>query len=118
MTAPNARDGGAQMARLIGIGGGTGIGSIVYGLVRAAKLLDEPALLSDASRIARLIDTEQIATDRHHDVLQGAAGAILGLLALHLAGVTRWRWPRRTVAANICCVGGLSIATATRDGAR
>src|SRR5262249_30760901 len=69
----------------MGIGGGTGMGSLVYGLVRVAGLLDEPALLSDASRIARLVDTEQIAADRGHDVLSGAAGAILGLLALYRA---------------------------------
>jgi type 2 lantibiotic biosynthesis protein LanM len=80
---PDARDGGAQVTRLIGIGGGNGIGSLVYGLVRVAELLGEPALLSDARRIARLVDPEQIAADRQHDILDGAAGAILGLLTLH-----------------------------------
>jgi type 2 lantibiotic biosynthesis protein LanM len=82
---PDARDGGAQMTRLIGIGGGNGIGSLVYGLVRVAELIEEPSLLSDASRIARLVDAEQIAADRDHDVLHGAAGAVLGLLALYRA---------------------------------
>jgi lantibiotic modifying enzyme len=48
-----------------------------------AELLGEPALLSDAGRIARLVDAEQIAADRQHDILDGAAGAILGLLTLH-----------------------------------
>jgi lantibiotic modifying enzyme len=57
----------------------------VYALVRIAGLLDDSTLLSDAARLARLIDDEQIAADRSHDVLYGAAGAILGLLALHRA---------------------------------
>ena len=82
---PDARDCGAQMTRLIGIGGGNGMGSLVYGLVRVAELLGEPALLSDAGRIVRLLDAEQIAADQHHDVLHGAAGAVLGLLALNRA---------------------------------
>jgi type 2 lantibiotic biosynthesis protein LanM len=79
----DARDGGAQVARLIGIGGGNGIGSLVYGLVRVAELLGEPTLLSDAGRTALLVNAEQIAADRQHDTLYGAAGAILGLLTLH-----------------------------------
>jgi lantibiotic modifying enzyme len=67
------------------IGGGSGVGGIVYGLTRIAGFLDEPGLLDDARRIAGLMDDELIAADRAHDVIGGAAGAILGLLALHRA---------------------------------
>jgi type 2 lantibiotic biosynthesis protein LanM len=76
---------GRHIARLLGIGGGSGLGSIVYGLTRIAGFLDEPGLLDDARRIAGLIDDDLIAADRAHDVIGGAAGAILGLLALHRA---------------------------------
>jgi lantibiotic modifying enzyme len=79
-------DGGAARAvRRLGIGGGGGIGSIVYGLVRIAGLLDEPRLLADASTFSRLIDDERIAHDMAFDVMSGCAGAILALLSLHRA---------------------------------
>jgi class II lanthipeptide synthase len=78
-----ADDGGARAARLIGLGGGLGIGSIVYGLARIAQLVDEPALLDEAGALARLVDEAPIARDESYDVMQGSAGAILGLLALY-----------------------------------
>jgi type 2 lantibiotic biosynthesis protein LanM len=72
-------------ANAIGLGGGTGIGSIIYGLVRVSALLDEPSILEDARAVAGLVDPELIAADRWFDVFRGAAGAILGLLALERA---------------------------------
>jgi type 2 lantibiotic biosynthesis protein LanM len=66
-----------------GIGGASGLGSWVYALTRSAALLDEPALRADARRIALRIDDAAIARDRELDVIAGAAGAILCLLALH-----------------------------------
>jgi type 2 lantibiotic biosynthesis protein LanM len=74
-----------HFAKALGLGGGTGVGSIIYGLVRVAGLLDEPSLLEDARAVAGLVDAELIATDRSFDVILGAAGAILGLLVLHRA---------------------------------
>lgn len=73
----------ARMARTLGIGGGLGLGSIVYGLVVVAALLDDDAILRDAYRCAELITDDLIAADRQLDVLGGGAGAILGLLRLH-----------------------------------
>ncbi len=81
LTSAHAR----HAARLMGIGGGSGLGSLVYGLTRIGGWLDEPGLLDDARRVAGLIDDDLIATDRAHDVIGGAAGAILGLLALYRA---------------------------------
>jgi type 2 lantibiotic biosynthesis protein LanM len=75
----------AHLARTLGIGGGIGVGSIIYGLVRMAGWLDEPNLLNDARSMTRLLDAELIAADRSLDVVKGAAGAILGLLTLHRA---------------------------------
>lgn len=72
-----------KIARQTGIGGATGLGSIVYALVRISQLLREPAILEDAKQAALLMTPEAITTDRNFDVTLGAAGAILGLLALH-----------------------------------
>jgi type 2 lantibiotic biosynthesis protein LanM len=77
------RDYGQHLARELSIGGATGLGSIVYVLTRVSQWLDEPALLEDAKRAADLITTERITDDRALDIVAGAAGAILGLLALY-----------------------------------
>lgn len=69
----------------LGIGGGTGLGSIIYALVKVSHFLQEPKLLEDALAIAQLITPELIATDKQFDIIGGAAGAILGLLALYTA---------------------------------
>ncbi|NMG07797.1 type 2 lantipeptide synthetase LanM [Brasilonema sp. UFV-L1] len=76
---------GQKITKRIGIGGAMGIGSILYALVRISQLLGEPALLQDAKIAALLITPECIAADSDLDVMLGAAGAILGLLALHRA---------------------------------
>ncbi|MGH7266000.1 MAG: type 2 lanthipeptide synthetase LanM, partial [Candidatus Rokuibacteriota bacterium] len=68
-----------------GIGGGSGWGSILYALARVGQLLGDPPVLEDACRAVRLISDQAIAADRQLDVLGGAAGAILGLLAIHAA---------------------------------
>jgi len=73
---------GERLATRIGIGGCSGLGSIVYAMVRIHSFLDEP-LLTDARRAASLITAERIEADQLLDVTGGAAGAILGLLALH-----------------------------------
>jgi type 2 lantibiotic biosynthesis protein LanM len=72
-------------AKSLGLGGGVGLGSIIYSLTRVAGWLDEPGLLEDARAVAGLVDAPLIAADRAHDVVKGAAGAILGLLVLHRA---------------------------------
>ncbi|MEW5985978.1 MAG: type 2 lanthipeptide synthetase LanM family protein [Chloroflexota bacterium] len=65
-----------------GIGGATGLGSIIYVLARVGTFLNEPALLEDARRLAEWLTPEAINADELFDVLSGAAGAILGLLTL------------------------------------
>jgi type 2 lantibiotic biosynthesis protein LanM len=74
---------GPRLARSIGIGGAVGLGSVVYGLARSGLLLGEASLLDDARRAALLITDDRIAENRTLDVISGAAGAILGLLALY-----------------------------------
>ncbi len=65
-----------------GIGGLSGLGSIVYALVRLGDLLDQPALYRDAHALASLITPARIAEDRSLDIMLGSAGAALALLAL------------------------------------
>jgi type 2 lantibiotic biosynthesis protein LanM len=72
-------------AKSLGLGGGLGLGSVIYSLVRVAGLLDEPDLLEEARAMVGLIDAPLIEADRSADVIMGAAGAILGLLILHRA---------------------------------
>jgi type 2 lantibiotic biosynthesis protein LanM len=76
-------DNAQRFAKTIGIGGASGLGSIVYCLVKISQFLKEPALLEDARRAANLITAEVIAADRQFDIIAGSAGAILGLLALY-----------------------------------
>ncbi|GBG38691.1 hypothetical protein NJB14197_35620 [Mycobacterium montefiorense] len=73
----------SQIARLLGLGGGLGLGSIVYSLAVISALLADDDLLSDAHRAAELITPDGISADRQLDVLTGSAGAILGLLRLY-----------------------------------
>ncbi len=77
------RDCGNRTARDMGIGGAWGLGSAVYALTRMSQWLDEPALLEDARRAARLITAQHITDDNVLDIIGGAAGALLGLLAFH-----------------------------------
>lgn len=77
------RDYGNRMTRDMGIGGASGLGSVIYALTRVSQWLDEPTLLEDARRAARLITTQRIAEDNVLDIIGGAAGAILGLLAFY-----------------------------------
>lgn len=72
-----------KFARRIGIGGGTGIGSIIYSLVKISQFLSNTALLEDAQLAAKLVIPELIAADQQLDVIGGAVGAILGLLSLY-----------------------------------
>ncbi|GET37482.1 type 2 lanthipeptide synthetase LanM family protein [Microseira wollei] len=81
-TDPNSQ---RKFIKQIGIGGATGLGSIVYTLVRVSQFLDEPELLDVAKLAASLITQESIANDKQFDIIAGAAGAILGLLSLYQA---------------------------------
>ena len=75
--------GAMRFARVVGIGGAAGMGSIVYALTIIAELLDDQAIREDAQRAARLFTDDVIGGDKIYDVIGGAAGAILGLLKLH-----------------------------------
>jgi type 2 lantibiotic biosynthesis protein LanM len=68
-----------------GLGAASGFGSFLYVMTRASTLLGEPALLDSVETALDLLDPEWIEADREHDVMAGAAGALLGLVAYHRA---------------------------------
>jgi type 2 lantibiotic biosynthesis protein LanM len=73
----------ARMARSLGVGGATGLGSIVYALAVMSKLLHDNDLLADAHLAAELFTDDLIRADKQLDVVGGSAGAILCLLRLY-----------------------------------
>jgi type 2 lantibiotic biosynthesis protein LanM len=73
----------ARLARAVGIGGATGLGSIVYALCVMAKCLRGDDLLAQAVAAATLFTDDLIVADKQLDVMGGSAGAILGLLRLY-----------------------------------
>jgi type 2 lantibiotic biosynthesis protein LanM len=75
----------ARLARGLGTGAASGLGSVVYGLTTIAGFLGDDDVLSDATAAARLFSDDLIAADKALDVMSGNAGAILGLLRLHRA---------------------------------
>jgi type 2 lantibiotic biosynthesis protein LanM len=72
-----------RLSDVMGIGGASGLGSVAYSLLHVSRLLDEPVLLEEARRVTDLITEDAIASDRALDVIGGAAGTILSLLALY-----------------------------------
>jgi hypothetical protein len=73
----------APLARSLGTGGATGLGSIVYALTVISKCLHDRDLFADARAAANLFTDDLIAADKQLDVLGGSAGAILCLLRLY-----------------------------------
>ena len=74
-----------RFVRDAGLGGGVGVGSIIYSFVKIGQFLDEPALLEDAQQLVKWISPASIAAERKLDVIFGSAGAILSLLPLYQA---------------------------------
>ena len=106
----------AQRNTEMPIGGGLGLGSIVYALVRAAGFLRDPSLLDTARTVAAQITPDRIAADREFDVLSGSAGAILGLLTLHAALPNKDSEPAWLLAAEIGGRHLIASAVATLTG--
>jgi type 2 lantibiotic biosynthesis protein LanM len=72
-----------SISKNVNIGGAVGYGSNIYSWIRISRFLENSSLLETAKDIATLITPDLIADDQHFDIISGAAGAILGLLALH-----------------------------------
>ncbi|MBI4818963.1 MAG: type 2 lantipeptide synthetase LanM [Deltaproteobacteria bacterium] len=84
------------------IGGGQGLGSIIYALSTIGRLLDEPSLAPEVDLAVQLMTDQAIAEDTRFDVIAGAAGAILGLLAAE-----RWRRNGAAIERAIACARSL-----------
>jgi type 2 lantibiotic biosynthesis protein LanM len=97
-----------------GIGAGTGQSSVIYALVRASEFLGEEAWLRHAQRFADMLDAEHIASDRKFDLLAGAAGAALALLALYRAT----RLPEALDKAVLCGEHLLQNRSVSQQGPR
>ncbi len=81
-----------RFARLTGIGGATGLGSIIYALVKVSQFLEDGDLLTDAGQFASWIIPELIAAIASWILWEGAAGTILGLLSLYEATAEELRF--------------------------
>ena len=79
LTGRNAK----HQARVLGLGGATGLGSVLYAFAVMSELLDDVDLMEDARATTALISDDLIAEDRQLDVVSGCAGAILTLLRLY-----------------------------------
>lgn len=97
-----------------GLGACSGLGGVLYGLAAIGALLGESGPLDDATRVARLVSRARIREDRRLDVEGGAAGAILGALAVHGA-LDR---PGLVVAAAACGDHLLRHSRSAGDGTR
>lgn len=66
-----------------GIGGITGLGSMVYSLIRFSQLMDDAEILEEAKYAATLFNRKDIDDDKQLDLLGGSAGTIVTLMALY-----------------------------------
>ena len=117
----------ARIARSMGVGGATGLGSIVYALTLMASYLRDDSLLADAHVAAELFTEDLIAADKQLDIIGGSAGAILCLLRLHRDGRSDavltlrgqvWRTPhgsKSTWADRSTQLGGTRFGSASTE---
>lgn len=97
-----------------GIGAAVGQPSIIYALVRASDFLGDDEWLRHAGRFAEMLDAERIAADRNFDLISGAAGGALALLALYRAK----RLPEALAKAVLCGEHLLQNRSASLQGPR
>ncbi|WP_420223752.1 type 2 lanthipeptide synthetase LanM family protein [Pigmentiphaga litoralis] len=101
----------AQLRRAIGIGGAVGLGSIVYGLTLTGEALADDGMLEAAASCASGITPEAIMDDRTFDLVGGASGACLALIALH-----RRRSDERLLERAVLCCDHLLAHREAKSG--
>ena len=79
-----------RFARVNGIGGASGVGSIIYGLTCIGEFINDEKVISDAKCAAKLITKDLVSKDKSFDVIAGSAGAILSLLKLFRHTKEKW----------------------------
>ena len=72
-----------QRLKLEGIGGATGLSSIVYSLVQIGQLINNSSIIEDAKKAARLITADSIDRNNSSGLIDGTAGTILACLKLY-----------------------------------
>ncbi|NET33072.1 MAG: type 2 lantipeptide synthetase LanM [Cyanothece sp. SIO1E1] len=77
----------ARLVRNFSLGTATGLGGMLYGWVQIGQLLSDTSLVAEARQAASLIHPDMITADQHYNLAQGAAGLMMGLLALHRVDV-------------------------------
>lgn len=96
-----APDGAGPVFELLG--GLSGFGSFLYGLVQIGDLLEMPELQEEAHLLSSFLTPEAIRQDEHLDVMFGSAGALLALLVLERRVPARNRSGFTPLAlANLC----------------
>jgi lantibiotic modifying enzyme len=100
----------------IPIGGLTGLGSFIYALTRIGAWLGEPALLAEAHALTTLLMPERIRSDDQLDVVAGAAGAVLALLALHDASPAPYPSGRDSLDLALVCAHHLLDRRVSHEG--
>jgi type 2 lantibiotic biosynthesis protein LanM len=71
-----------RIVQEMGIGVGTGLGSITYSLIKIADFINDPLMAADAVRVCCTM-REHISSDVKFDVLDGTAGGLLAALAVY-----------------------------------
>ncbi|MCC6318075.1 MAG: type 2 lantipeptide synthetase LanM family protein [Gemmatimonadaceae bacterium] len=87
-----------RLRRLVDVGAGTGLASIVFAHVHSARLLGRPDVMDIALEVAALASPDALARNDSSDLMTGTGGAILGFLALHDATGER-EWLGRAIDA-------------------
>ncbi|WP_391486682.1 type 2 lanthipeptide synthetase LanM family protein [Alteromonas macleodii] len=67
----------------IGLGGATGVGSVIYALLKIGEFLDVPEIYEQAFSWSNIIKEEDITRDNDLDVVSGIAGTLLALICLY-----------------------------------
>ena len=96
----------------LGVGGGTGVGGILYAMSRLSANLPESCAPEIGSWLCGELTTETIVADQSLDLIEGCAGLLLGLISL--------RWIQRHDAHEEACVETLlsALEDADRQGLR
>lgn len=66
----------------LGIGGGTGVGGILYAMSCLSASLPESCAPDIASQLCGDLSSEIISADKSFDIIDGSAGLLLGLISL------------------------------------
>lgn len=88
----------AYLHKEMSLSGAIGRGGIIYALVCISQFLNEPEFLENAKQLASFISPKVISNDQKFDIVSGAAGEILGLLALHNISVNSSEFLEQAIA--------------------